>query len=135
MNENLRLLKNRFPALYELLPQKESPALSFALSKTNVPVLMEKRDGREIPLNSKYNPMSEAEKNSATFDTEKEGAVFFSPLLAYECEIFARNFPKKSIYIIEPDPLYFYTSLFSSAWSTILKHEKLFLIDMSSFWN
>ena len=96
-------------------------------------------------LHSKYNPISEAEKNiSLDFFEDKKAkssCVFCGLGLGYAQELYAKKYPKSSLIIIEPDLFVFFLFLQSRPLDDFFMHENLILlfkiqslIEVSSSW-
>ena len=129
LNENLKLLKERFPALEPLLKKESSPHLVCESSKSGEPVLFEIKGEIKTPLHSKYDPLGEAKKNAeAFFASKKSCAIFFGAGLGYACMEIARRMPDAEIIIIEPDEAYFFTTLENVSWKDIFNHKKISLV-------
>ena len=83
-------------------------------------------------LHSKYNPISEAEKNlSLDFfedKTAKSSCVFYGLGLGYAQELYAKKYPKSSLIIIEPDLFVFFLFLQSRPLDDFFMHENLILL-------
>ena len=83
-------------------------------------------------LHSKYNPISEAEKNlSLDFfedKTAKSSCVFCGLGLGYAQELYAKKYPKSSLIIIEPDLFVFFLFLQSRPLDDFFMHENLILL-------
>lgn len=83
-------------------------------------------------LHSKYNPISEAEKNiSLDFfedKTAKSSCVFYGLGLGYTQELYAKKNPKSSLIIIEPDLFVFFLFLQSRPLDDFFMHENLILL-------
>ena len=83
-------------------------------------------------LHSKYNPISEAEKN-ITLDffedkKAKSSCVFCGLGLGYAQELYAKKYPKSSLIIIEPDLFVFFLFLQSRPLDDFFMHENLILL-------
>lgn len=134
-NENLRLLKERFPKLYqELTPLfQENAPFSIESSKTGDYTAI--WNGK--PLHSKYNPQREAESAIQSYKNEKEkdysSAIFLSFGLGYAPKIFAKENPHIPMILIEPDPLFFIGALKSSDFTPIFNHKKLIIFAGAEF--
>lgn len=83
-------------------------------------------------LHSKYNPISEAEKNiSIDFFKDKKAkssCVFYGLGLGYTQELYAKKNPKSSLIIIEPDLFVFFLFLQSRPLDDFFMHENLILL-------
>lgn len=83
-------------------------------------------------LHSKYNPISEAEKNiSLDFFEDKKAkssCVFYGLGLGYTQELYAKKYPKSSLIIIEPDLFVFFLFLQSRPLDDFFMHENLILL-------
>lgn len=134
-NENLKLLKQRFPALYEELePYFDSPS----------PFTVEPSKSGELtaiwnnkPLHSKYNPGREALTSIQTFnensETEYKAAMFLSFGLGYSPSLFAKKHINIPLILVEPDRSFFIQALKHADFSDIFKHEKLILFCGAEF--
>ncbi|UTC74000.1 motility associated factor glycosyltransferase family protein [Treponema sp. OMZ 792] len=83
-------------------------------------------------IHSKYNPISEAEKNiSLDFFEDKKtksSCVFYGLGLGYTQELYAKSNPKSSLIIIEPDLFVFFLFLQSRPLDDFFMHENLMLL-------
>lgn len=83
-------------------------------------------------IHSKYNPISEAEKNiSLDFFEDKKAkssCVFYGLGLGYTQELYAKKYPKSSLIIIEPDLFVFFLFLQSRPLDDFFMHENLILL-------
>ncbi len=83
-------------------------------------------------IHSKYNPISEAEKNiSLDFFEDKKAkssCVFYGLGLGYTQELYAKKYPKSSLIIIEPDLFIFFLFLQSRPLDDFFMHENLILL-------
>lgn len=142
-NSNLRIFKNRFPALADMLAEKIAEAGKAAEGATNTaegkppfPLLvMPAKNGSPTAsengtmLHSKYNPEREAEQQAAAFDTDREqSAFFFSCGLGYAAITFCQRHPSVPVVIIEEKAEYIFQAMAVLDWKPILTHPAIILL-------
>jgi hypothetical protein len=112
--ERMRALAARLPPDYELTPS-QSGAMTLSVRGTY--------------LHSKYNPIRDAERALSENSAYKRNACVFSGCaLGYLPELYARQFPKAQIVLIEPDIFVFLLFLSSRPLEAFFAHENLILI-------
>lgn len=128
-NDNITLLKQRFPALYdELEPffNSEAPFLTEPSKKGDLTAVWNNK-----PLHSKYDPIKESLSQIQTFNNDKiqdiKACMFLSFGLGYSVNFFAQKYPNIPLILVEPDKSFFIEALKHTDFTNILKHQKLIL--------
>lgn len=132
-NSNIALFKKRFPALADVFAREiqEMEASGGAIGGWEIfraknGSVCAKENG--VLLHSSYDPEREAKNlvRSKNFDG-CSGAVFLSCALGYAAVEFAREFPDRSLSIVECDARKFFAALFWIDWSPVFARKKLAL--------
>lgn len=145
-NKNISLFKKRFPQLAEFFSNEisriekaqdefENEKTPEAITKLNERIapfwkIEKAKDGNffarenNILLHSSYAPLREAETLVEKSDfSECNGAFFFGFGLAYAVQIFAKKFPHRIIIVCEPNPQFFFASLWFCDWTYFFEAE------------
>ncbi|MCR5289470.1 MAG: DUF115 domain-containing protein [Treponema sp.] len=137
-NNNIILLQNRFPQLYELyqsvitkITQTDDvqqlslfPFWHIEQAKNG---MITAREGNLL-LHSAYNPEREIQQIIAkALQSTHDTAVFLGFGIGYLPIAFAKTFPTRELIIIEPDILHFFASLLLADWSAVLTHDQCIL--------
>lgn len=117
-DKNLQLLSSKFPHIikgfenFKSINTKEEISVNY--SKNGLPILELKHEGKLINLNSKYNPLQEAERMIEKHSEEikdYDHVFFYGSGFCYHIQIFIERFPNKFFSIYDPNPWPFYEYL------------------------
>lgn len=109
LSDNLNILKQRFPFLYEQMKAYEYSNtienVEIIDSKTGVPTLYYKDNDTQIFIHSKYNPIDEASKLLEKYSvvSKYKHVFFFGIGLGYHIEAFMNKHPQIAVSLYEPD--------------------------------
>ncbi|MCQ2580124.1 MAG: DUF115 domain-containing protein [Treponemataceae bacterium] len=130
LNKNRELFRQRFPQLIEQFqPFFDSPALPAGVE------LAECKNGQisanfaGLALHSTYNPEREAQKLVITDETKKADAgVFLGFALGYGAITFAKEYPEKTLILVECNPEWFILALSTADFTPVFEHKSLVLL-------
>lgn len=116
--ETVNILTERFPRVWQQIKPFENVTDTLEKyrvveSKSKLPTLVVKREALEYYIHSKYNPVEEARKFAAQFQTGKNyrHIFFYGVGLGYHVEAILAQFPGVSFTIFEPSPEILYRYL------------------------
>ncbi|MBI9103429.1 MAG: motility associated factor glycosyltransferase family protein [Spirochaetales bacterium] len=133
LNRNLLALSSRESRLSSLLSQAESsPDVFFQDARNGDPIPVIKKDGRDFPLHSTFNPIKEAAKFAAEYPTG--GYIIFLGFgCGYQIEPFLKRENVNNILIIDSNIGYLKAQLKSRDLRKIILDPRVhFLIDSSA---
>ena len=127
LNDNLNILKQRFPLLYEQMKayqcSNSAENVEIIDAKSGIPTLCYKAAEVQVFIHSKYNPLDEALKLFDKYtDISKYKHVFFFGIgLGYHIEAFMRKYPGIAVSMYEPDKEIFSKFLSIKSLNQLLK--------------
>ena len=134
LNKNRELFEKRFPQLAEQFkPLLYSPLLSQQLLQQDIEIVTAKNGQisatyKGLNLHSTYNPEREAQKLVAENTKNAEAGVFLGFGLGYGAVAFAKEYPTKTLVMIEYNPIWFMLALSTIDLSAIFEHQNFVLL-------
>lgn len=116
--DNINILKNGYPQTWDKIKYYEDKLdgkhIKVEETKKGFKTLSVNKDGKNIYMHSKYNPIREAKAIVDEYEDIEDGAnvIFYGVGLGYHIDAFLEKYPNVNYYIYEPIPevLYAYLS-------------------------